>query len=65
MHEEIQAEAIDRGVSTNDKRALIGLAVGASLGALFAILTLYGDAGISATDKSEVASINGIGLELE
>jgi hypothetical protein len=65
VHEEIQATAITRGVSANDKRSLVRLALGASLGTLFAVLTLFGDAGISDWDDSKVASINGIGLELE
>jgi hypothetical protein len=43
---------------------LIRLATGASLGALFAVLTLLGDARKSDMDVSSVASVNGSGLEL-
>jgi hypothetical protein len=63
-HSEELAGVIAHRDSADDKRPLARLALGASLGALLAVLTLLGDARNSDLDNAAVASVNGSRLEL-
>ncbi len=64
LRREELATAVAHQVPASEKWPLIRLAVGASLGALFAVLTLLGDTRNSDLNASSVASVNDKGLEL-